>query len=135
MVVSQLFNEASEILTRLLRLNHERAREELAGHIRYLRPAYQAKGNKEQGVGNTGAQATIDLALSPAPTSSIPFPTELAQQMQALRDAVAQAGQPITATQVAAGFKRLKPEKVESLLATLVALSLVRQTPESTYAA
>jgi hypothetical protein len=30
----------AEILTRLVRLNHERAREEQAGHIRYLRPAY-----------------------------------------------------------------------------------------------
>lgn len=34
----------AEILTRLVRLNHERAREEQAGHVRYLRPAYQAPG-------------------------------------------------------------------------------------------
>ncbi len=120
----------AEILTRLVRLNHERAREEQAGHVRYLRPAYQAKGNKEQGIGNTVTQADLALAVSPVPSSPIPFPTELAQQMQALRDALQQATQPQTAAQVAAGFKRLKAEKVEPLLATLAALSLVRQTPE-----
>lgn len=30
------------MLTRLVRLNHERAREEAGGYVRYLRPAYQA---------------------------------------------------------------------------------------------
>ena len=54
--------------------------------------------------------------------------------MQALRDAVAQAAQPVTAAQVAAQFRRVKAEKVEPLLATLLALSLLRQTPEG-YAA
>jgi hypothetical protein len=55
--------------------------------------------------------------------------------MQALRDALQQAAQPLSAAQVAARFKRLKPEKVEPLLATLAALSLIRLTPEGTYAA
>ncbi|MBD2723143.1 class I SAM-dependent DNA methyltransferase [Hymenobacter armeniacus] len=124
----------AEILTRLVRLNHERAREEAGGHVRYLRPAYQAKGNKEQGIGNTATQADLALAVSPVPSSLIPFPTELAQQMQALRDALQQAAQPQTAAQVAARFRRLKADKVEPLLATLAALSLVRQTPEGAYA-
>ena len=54
--------------------------------------------------------------------------------MQALREALQQAAQPRSAAQVAAGFKRLKPEKVEPLLATLAALSPVRQTPEGIHA-
>jgi hypothetical protein len=41
---------------------------------------------------------------------------------------------PLSAAQVAARFKRLKPEKVEPLLATLAALSLIRLTPEGAYA-
>jgi hypothetical protein len=126
----------AEILTRLVRLNHERAREEAGGHVRYLRPAYQGQGDKEKGIGNTGtSQPALALAVSPVPSSPIPFPTELAQQMQALRDALQQAAQPLSAAQVAAGFKRLKPEKVEPLLATLAALALVRQTPEGAYVA
>jgi hypothetical protein len=55
--------------------------------------------------------------------------------VQALRDAVAQAGQPVTATQVAAQFRRVKAEKVAPLLPTLSALSLLRYTPEGTFAA
>ncbi|UOQ71421.1 hypothetical protein [Hymenobacter cellulosilyticus] len=50
--------------------------------------------------------------------------------MQTLRDALQQAAQPQTAAQVAARFKRLKPEKVEPLLATLAALSLIHHTEE-----
>lgn len=50
--------------------------------------------------------------------------------MHALRDAMAQAGQPVTAAKVAASFRRVKADKVEPLLATLVALSLLRPMPE-----
>jgi hypothetical protein len=31
----------AELLTRLVRLNHERGREEVGGHVRYLCHAYQ----------------------------------------------------------------------------------------------
>ena len=61
------------------------------------------------------------------------WPTELALQMQALRDALQQGVRPLSSVQVAAGFRRVKPEKVEPLLATLAALSLVRQTAEGAY--
>ena len=64
----------------------------------------------------------------------IDFPKELAQQMQALRDAVQQAGQPLSAAQVAARFRRTPATKVQPLLATLVALSLLRETDDGLYA-
>jgi hypothetical protein len=123
---------APEILTRLVRLNHERAAEEAAGHIRYLRPSYQAPGQQQLG---------IDLPTS-APATSTPvavasqqeWPKELAQQMQAVRDAVQQAGVPLSAKQVAAFFQRTNAGKVQPLLDTLAALALLRQTSEGTYA-
>ena len=124
----------AEILTRLVRLNHERAREEQAGHVRYLRPAYQAPEQQQATLALPTAAATATTA-TPEATGPQPWPTELAPQMQALRDALQQAAQPLSAAQVAARFRRLKPEKVEPLLATLAALSLVRQTPEGTFAA
>ncbi|WP_082017036.1 class I SAM-dependent DNA methyltransferase [Hymenobacter sp. DG25B] len=118
----------AELLTRLVRLNHERAREEQQGHIRYLRPAYQAPGQQQAALAlPTQAAATT---ATPATTSLQPWPTELAPQMQALRDALQQAAQPLSAAQVATRFKRLKPEKAQPLLDTLVALSLIRQTEE-----
>ncbi|WP_165963605.1 methyltransferase family protein [Hymenobacter radiodurans] len=55
--------------------------------------------------------------------------------MQAVRDAVQQSPNPLTAAQVAARFRRTKPEKVQPLLDTLTALSLLRPTEEGTYAA
>ena len=118
----------AEILQRLVRLNHERAAEEQAGHVRYLRPAYQAPGQQQAALALPAA--TTDTPTVAEATGPHPWPTELALQMQALRDAVQQAAQPLSAAQVAARFRRVKPEKVEPLLATLAALSLVRQTPE-----
>lgn len=130
-----------EILNRLVRLNHERAAEETAGQIRYLRPSYQAPGR------NAGPQQQlgIDLPTTAPATSAAPvvsngpafrqeWPKELAQQMQAVRDAVQQAGVPLSARQVAAFFARTKPEKVQPMLDTLTMLALLRQTPEGAYA-
>ncbi|MFD2718930.1 class I SAM-dependent DNA methyltransferase [Hymenobacter monticola] len=123
----------AEILTRLVRLNHERAREEAGGHVRYLRPAYQAPGQQQAALA-LPAEAAAATAAATAATGPQAWPAELAQQMQALRDALQQAAQPLSAAQVAAGFRRVKADKVEPLLATLAALSLVRHTPEG-YAA
>jgi hypothetical protein len=124
----------AEILTHLVRLNHERAREEQAGLVRYLRPAYQAPELQQSALAlPTAVVATAAAATSEA-TGPQPWPTELAQQMQAVRDAVQQAAQPLSAAQVAARFRRTRPEKVQPLLATLTALSLLRYTQEGAYA-
>ena len=124
----------AEILQRLVRLNHERAAEEQAGTVRYLRPAYQAPGLQQAALALPVEAAAAVVA--PDATGPQSWPTELAQQMQVLRDVLQQANEPLSATQVAARFKRLKPEKVEPLLATLCALSLLRRLePENTYAA
>ncbi|MBC6988998.1 class I SAM-dependent DNA methyltransferase [Hymenobacter sp. BT491] len=121
----------ADLLTRLVRLNHERAREEQAGHVRYLRPAYQAPNHEQTAIVlPTAAPTTAAAAGHLGPQ---PWPPELAQQMQAVRDAVQQAGQPLTAAQVAARFRRTKPEKVQPLLETLAALSLLRITEEGLY--
>ncbi|RRB01990.1 class I SAM-dependent DNA methyltransferase [Larkinella rosea] len=123
----------SEILTRLVRLNHERAAEEAAGHIRYLRPSYQAPGQQQLGMDlQTTATATTNAPV--ADVIKQEWPKELAQQMQAVRDAVQQAGVPLSTQQVAALFQRTNAGKVQPLLDTLAALALLRQTPEGAYA-
>ena len=123
----------AELLTRLVRLNHERAREEQAGHVRYLRPSYQAPEQQQATLTLPAGVAAATMATATGPQ---PWPAELAQQMQVLRDALQQAGQPLTPVQVAARFKRLKPAKVHPLLNTLAALSLLRHSEvEGTYVA
>lgn len=122
----------SEILTRLVQLNHERAAEETAGQVRYLRPSYQAPGQQQLGIGLTTAPTAANAPTVAA--SQQAWPKELAQQMQAVRDAVQQAGVPVNAKQVAAQFQKVNAGKVQPLLDTLAALALVRQTPEGAYA-
>ena len=124
----------AELLARLVRLNHERAREEEAGHVRYLRPAYQAPGQQQLGLGLGEVEAKglepITSAAGPQP-----WPKELAQQMQAVREVVRAAGEPLTAAQVAGRFQKLRPATVQPLLATLAALALLRPTETGAYAA
>ena len=122
----------SEILTHLVRLNHERAAEENAGKIRYLRPSYQAPGQQQLGIDLPTSTSTTSAPVAVA--SQQEWPSGLAQQMQAVRDAVQQAGVPLSTKQVAAFFLRTNAGKVQPLLDTLAALALLRQTPESTYA-
>ncbi len=124
---------ASEMLTRLVRLNQERAREEEAGHVRYLRPAYQAPDQQQLGLGLAGA-APAGIEPGSAVSGPQPWPKSLAQQMQAVREVVQSAGEPLTAAQVAARFVKIRPATVEPLLATLAALALLRPTPEGAFA-
>lgn len=121
----------ADILSRLVRLNHERAREELAGHIRYLRPAYQAPDAQQTTLSIT--TAATGKTTKTATVGALDWPKELAQQMRAVRDVVQQAEVPLSAALVAARFRRTKPEKVQPLLDTLTALALLRQTEDGAY--
>ena len=123
----------AEILTHLVQLNLERATEEAAGIVRYLRPEHQAPGEQ-------AALALPAAATSAAPVATAeaqPWPAELAQQMFAVRSIVQQAGgEALSSGQVAARFRRTKADKVKPLLDTLAVMSLVRHLePEDTYAA
>ncbi|TDN36783.1 class I SAM-dependent DNA methyltransferase [Hymenobacter sp. UV11] len=117
----------AEILTRLVQLNHTRQQEEAAGTVRYLRPAYQAP---EQQAALALPAATAPTLVATAEAGPQPWPAELAQQMQAVRGIVQQASQPMSSAQVAARFRRTRPERVQPLLDTLAAMSLVRFVEE-----
>lgn len=124
----------AEILTRLVRLNQERAAEEQAGHIRYLRPEYQAPDQQQLGLvlpiaDANGSEGTQTLE----PDTQREWPKDLAKQMQAVRDVVQQAGGPVTVAQVAGRFVKLRPATVQPLLDTPLALALLRQTDEGAY--
>jgi hypothetical protein len=65
-----------------------------------------------------------------------PWPTELAQQMQAVRAVVQQAAVPLKATVVTARFWGATAKKVQPLLETLANLALLRVVEEeNAYAA
>jgi len=123
----------SEQLARLTQLNHQRAAEEAAGTVRYLRPEYQAPGQQAA----LALPATTTAATVATTATAQAWPTELAQQMLAVRAIIQQAaGEALSSAQVAARFRRTKADKVKPLLDTLAMMAQVRHLePEDTYAA
>ncbi|MDO7887681.1 class I SAM-dependent DNA methyltransferase [Hymenobacter cheonanensis] len=117
----------ADILTRLVQLNHQRQQEEAAGTIRYLRPAYQAPGQQQSALALPQEAAATTASAETGPQ---PWPSALAQQMQAVRAVVQQATAPLAAAQVAARFRGSSVKKVQPLLDTLALMSLVRFVEE-----
>jgi hypothetical protein len=111
-----------DILARLVALNGERAREERAGRVRWLRPAYQVPR-----FGSPREKAELDLTGSdmrqPQEAKAKPlFPADDIGQTAAVLAALAVADAPTTAEAIAAGFRQ--GQKVKSRIAlTLVALA------------
>lgn len=123
----------ADVLTHLVQLNQQRAAEETAGTVRYLRPEYQAPGQQAA----LALPATAAAATVAAAATAQPWPAELAQQMLAVRAIIQQAaGEALSSDQVAARFRRTKVDKVKPLLDTLAMMSQVRYLePQGTYAA
>jgi len=119
-----------ELLTRLVALNAQRAREEAQGHIRWLRPEFQAP-NAGQAPATQGELET-DQEQTPAaaPSAKTPWPKTLPEQVQALRAAIASTGAPLGVEAIASRFKGAKRERVAEVLETLVALGQLRREGE-----
>ncbi len=126
-----------QILERLVALNAERATEEAAGYVRWLRPDYQiprfARGaaakSGELDLGET--VVAIDTAL-PA------FPKDKAEQPLAILHLLQASGRPMDAASIARAFKgggkRIEQRVVQSL-DTLVRYGRITPLPNQTFAA
>ncbi|MFN5082912.1 class I SAM-dependent DNA methyltransferase [Brevundimonas sp.] len=127
-----------EILEKLVALNAERAKEEAAGHVRWLRPDYQiprfAKGAASAKTGelDLGAQVVaIDKGL-PA------FPKDKGEQVMAIRAVLQAANRPMDAAAVSRAFKgggKKIEQRVVQALRTLVRYAEIIPLPDGTYAA
>lgn len=133
----ELWNSTKEaLLTRLAALNKERAAEEAAGHIRYLRPDFQNPGTRSpssprslgMALGLPGAptQPTLDLHEPPPPpkakSQKLPWPPDLPSQATALRQLLATFPYGATVPQLAARFTKAPKATLTQLLETLAAL-------------
>ncbi|WP_312263580.1 class I SAM-dependent DNA methyltransferase, partial [Rivihabitans pingtungensis] len=99
--------EAEEtLLARLAALNAERAREEQQGHVRWLRPDFQAPhASGQQTELDTDADASNDAAAPrPTPPQRQPWPSELPQQVAAVAQLLEHANAPMTLEQITACF-------------------------------
>jgi hypothetical protein len=109
------------ILEHLVALNADRASEERNGHIRWLRPEYQAPdqvGVQQaiEGVGEIAEEAIVIL-----PTEQQLFPKNLKDQLAAIRDLLRTQGGEWTAAQVTAHFKGAN-RKTQTILDCLESL-------------
>ncbi|MBY5977773.1 class I SAM-dependent DNA methyltransferase [Phaeobacter italicus] len=119
-----------EILMRLVDLNKERAAEEAAGHIRWLRPDYQNPTGAKIEKGKT---ADLDLGVV-AKVEKAPWPKGLPDQIAAVREALVELGE-ASPEQIARRFARARTTAVQPLLESLAALGQADRTEDGKYAA
>lgn len=124
----------AEILERLVALNAERAKEEAAGIIRWLRPEYQNPG------GTAAEQPALNVSAEPPqtkaarqPNGKLPWPKALPERAKAVSLALAGRSTPMSAAEMAKCFRRAKPTDTEEILETLCAMGKARKTPEAKY--
>ena len=126
---------AETLLERLVALNADRAREEAAGHIRWLRPAFQNPQASLAAVDaknrpKTASTATVEPA-APAAAEKSPWPATLPEQMALLARLLATT--PQSEPQLSARIAGKGPwkKRLPDLLQTLVALGRARQEGET----
>lgn len=126
-----------QILERLVALNAERAREEAAGHVRWLRPDYQIPRFARGAAARTGeldlgeTVVAIDKGLPP-------WPADRYEQPLAIEAMLAAAGRPMDAAELSRGFKRggkRIEQRVVQALANLARYGRVTALPDGRYAA
>jgi hypothetical protein len=117
----------AEILERLVRLNAERAAEEAAGLVRWLRPEYQAPAAAVQpGVQGVLLEAEEAAEQAPATAARRVWPEKTQTQVAALRELLTALDRPASTEALAAAFDgkataRRKAD-VQRLLETMAAL-------------
>jgi len=134
------------LLERLVALNARRAAEEIAGHVRWLRPEFQARAAPRAdaaGPARTEAGDDIDAdadgteADGQAPAAGKaavaqaarrPWPTGLAEQVKTVADLLAAAGRPLPLADIEAGFtgRGRWRERLPVILDALTALGRAR---------
>lgn len=120
-----------EILERLVALNKERAAEEAAGHVRWLRPEYQNPTGESAVAKDTGK---LDLGDVETGAEIYDWPKALPLQVAFVRNALSDLGEG-DVEMVARRFKGARRKTVGDILESLAALGHVRQIDEDRFAA
>ena len=126
-----------QILERLVALNAERAAEEAAGHVRWLRPDYQIPRFAKGAAAKSGQ---LDLGETVvAIDKSLPvFPKDKGEQAMAIHAVLEAARRPMDAAAVSRAFKgggKRIEQRVVQALSTLVRYGWITALPGGTYAA
>ena len=125
-----------QILERLVALNAERAREEAAGHVRWLRPDYQIPRFAK---GATAKSGDLDLGEAPVEVEDdlLDFPKDAADRPPAVLAALESSSEPLDAPALARRFKKggkRIEQGVVKALASLVRWGHVTALPDGRFA-
>ncbi|MDF1632076.1 DNA methyltransferase [Mycoplana sp. MJR14] len=117
-----------EVLSRLVALNKERAREEKRGQVRWLRPEYQIPrfGSEKEKAEQLEADLGMPAAAAPGARPAYPLTDEVAQTGLVI-DALIETGGAVDAAAIAARFRqgqKVRPA-IASVLASLHRMGLV----------
>ncbi|MCL2824920.1 MAG: DUF3684 domain-containing protein, partial [Polyangiaceae bacterium] len=121
-----------EILSRLVELNAERLSEEQQGQIRWLRPEYQSKRERQHGVVLAASSTSSQVTKKPVPKpvaqkAKSTWPTDPLEQIQLVNEAIVflrAGGTTVTVDAVAARFVRAPRKMVAEILRALATLGL-----------
>ncbi len=119
------------LLARLVTLNAERAAEEAAGTIRWLRPEYQAPDASPAKAApkQTQTELGIEDTAAASPDAKRLWPANLPEQMRAVAEVLGGAGTALAEADIAAHFTGCGPWKrrLPQIIDTLVALGRARK--------
>ncbi len=122
----------AELLSRMVMLNRERAKEERSGTVRWLRPDYQIPELRDKATALQEAeQIEADLA-APEPADGRPaWPRNELARIRVVRDMLGRAATPLAVEDLSAAFRGRRSvgrmKGVEKVLQTLVAAGVARQ--------
>jgi hypothetical protein len=125
------------ILERLVALNAERAAEEARGLVRWLRPEFQDPKGKSAAPTQSRlsiVEAEPEAMDVPSGKAKAAWPKGLAEQVQAVRSALAARPVAVTPEALAKTFLRARVDRVGEVLETLEALGHARSLGDGRYA-
>ena len=112
-----------ELLTRLVTLNAQRVAEEAQGHIRWLRPEYQAPEASQSSADLSSKE--VEQTIVAVRQGKRAWPKTMPEQVTAIRDLLAKG--PHTRDVLAERFKRKPVKAVEQVLAAMQVLGHAEQ--------
>ena len=118
----------NELLERLVALNHERAAEEKAGRIRWLRPDFQNPDGDANDATSTQSELALPAAKKKAATKGkkLTWPDRLPDQVTAIRTLLPETGPDPEALSTAFGRQSVKREaQITEVLEVLASLGQV----------
>ncbi|MDH5232386.1 MAG: class I SAM-dependent DNA methyltransferase, partial [Gammaproteobacteria bacterium] len=123
-----------EMLKRLVDLNAQRAAEEAQGHIRWLRPEFQAPDEIAHTQSKLGLPKEEKTEVAVDAKTQLPWPKDLQEQIKAVREVLQKS--PMDGESVNEQFKGKSKKKVEAVhqvLSALKELGIVNCDKNNTY--